>query len=525
MANHPRFLNLFDRSQTPSTSELQASESVTLPKTEWTILLGIAAIIALIHMATNGRYGFHRDELQFLSEAKHLDWGTVAFPPFTPLMERIGLELFGLSMVGLRLFSVLSQAAVIVLTGLMARELGGGRLAQFTAALSMALAPMALFNGTEFQYGTFDYLWWALVALFTIRLLRTENPRWWLAIGAAIGMGLETKYTILFVTFALLCGLVFNPARRLLWNRWFALGVAIALVIFLPNLLWQIHHDFISYQFLHSIHLRDIRLGRGDRLTFLQKQFLMCANLFAAPLWIGGLVCYLRSPRYRPLAWMYLIPAAYFISVQGVFYYLAPAYPMLIAMGAFEGEQWVARLSKLWRWVVKIFFFQGILCYGCAMGAAIVPLADSGPLMRNALDKNDALREEIGWTELVRTVAAIRDSLTADEQAHLGIVVGNYGEAGAIEMLGAAYQLPPPISSVNSFWYRGYPTPAPTTIILLGNSRERADELFTNCRLAGQNGNPAVVKNEESEWHPDIFVCGPPRLPWQELWRKVRDFG
>ena len=144
------------------------------PKAEWAILLCIAAIITLLHMATNGRYGFHRDELQFLSEAKHLDWGTVAFPPFTPLMERIGLELFGLSMVGLRLFSVLSQAAVIVLTGLMARELGGGRLAQFTAALSMALAPMALFNGTEFQYGTFDYLWWALVALFTIRLLRTR---------------------------------------------------------------------------------------------------------------------------------------------------------------------------------------------------------------------------------------------------------------------------------------------------------------------------------------------------------------
>lgn len=174
---------------------------------------------------------------------------------------------------------------------------------------------------------------------------------------------------------------------------------------------------------------------------------------------------------------------------------------------------------------MKIFFFQGIIIAGFAVGAAILPLADSGPLMRYALEKNDALREEIGWPELVRTVAGIRDSLPADERAHLGIVVGNYGEAGAIEMLGAAYQLPSPISTVNSFWYRGYPTPPPTTIILLGNSRERADELFTNCRLAGQNGNPAVVKNEESEWHPDIFVCGPPRLPWQELWRKVRDFG
>jgi hypothetical protein len=495
------------------------------PKAEWAILLGIAALIALIHMATNGRYGFHRDELQFLSEAKHLDWGTVAFPPFTPFVERISLELFGLSMVGLRLFSVLSQAAVIVLTGLMARELGGGRLAQFTAALSIALAPMALFNGAEFQYGTFDYLWWALVALFTLRLLRTENPRWWLAIGAAIGMGLETKYTILFLTFALLCGLLFSPARRLLGNRWFAGGVVLALLIFLPNLLWQIHHDFISYHFLQSIHIRDVRWGRGDRLAFFFKQFFLCTTIYSAPLWIAGLVCYLRNSRYRPLAWMYLIPAAYFLSVQGAFYYLAPAYPMLIAMGGAGGERWVERLSKVWRWVVEIFFFQGIVIAGIAVGAAVLPLAGSGPLMRYALDKNDALREEIGWPELVRTVAAIRDSLPPEQQANLGIAVGNYGEAGAIEMFGPAYHLPPPISTVNSFWYRGYPTPPPTTIILLGNSRKRADELFTNCRLAGRNGDPAVVKNEESEWHPDIFVCGPPRTSWQELWRKVRDFG
>ena len=146
-------------------------------KTEWPILFGIAAAIVLVHIATNGRYGFHRDELQFLSDARHLDWGFVSYPPLTPFFEHISLGLFGLSMVGLRLFSVLAQAAAIVVTGLMARELGGGRLAQFTAALAVALSPLPLFEGTEFQYSTFDYLWWVLVAYFTIRLLRTENPR------------------------------------------------------------------------------------------------------------------------------------------------------------------------------------------------------------------------------------------------------------------------------------------------------------------------------------------------------------
>jgi hypothetical protein len=492
-------------------------------RSEWAILLGIAAMITLVHLATNGRYGFHRDELQFLSDARHLDWGFVAYPPLTPFVERIGLELFGLSMVGLRLFSVLAQAAAIVVTGLMARELGGGRLAQGTAALAVALSPLPLFEGTEFQYGTFDYLWWVLVAYFTVRLLKTENPRWWLVIGALIGVGLMTKYTICFLVLALLCGFLLTRARCLLLSWWLLGGAAIALLIFMPNLWWQVRHAFISYHFLQSIHVRDMEEGRGNQFIF--KQFFVCTNLYAAPLWMGGLLCLLRSPRYRPLAWMYLLPLAYFLAVKGNFYYMAPAYPMLIAMGAAEGERWVERLSKLWRWVVKIFFFQGIAvsgAYGCAL---VLPLASSGPLMHFALNNNDALREEIGWPELVRTVAAIRDSLSPEQRAHLGIAAGNYGEAGAIEMLGPAYQLPPPISTVNSFWYRGYPTPPPTTIILLGNSRERADELFTNCRLAGQNGNPNLVRNEESVDHPDIFVCGPPRIPWQELWRKVRDFG
>src|SRR5271154_5953451 len=156
-------------------------------------LVGIALVVAVIHLLTNSRYGIHRDELQFLSDARHLDWGFVPYPPFTPLVEHISLSIFGLSLVGLRLFSGLAQATAIVFTGLMARELGGGRLAQITAAIAIALSPLPMFEGTEFQYTTFDYLWWTLIAYFVIRLLKTENPRWWLAIGAAVGAGFETK--------------------------------------------------------------------------------------------------------------------------------------------------------------------------------------------------------------------------------------------------------------------------------------------------------------------------------------------
>jgi hypothetical protein len=492
-------------------------------RTDTLLLVGIAATIAVVHLLTNNRYGFHRDELQVLSDARHLDWGFVPYPPFTPLVERVGLSIFGVSMLGLRLFSVIAQAVAVVVTGLMARELGGGRLAQVTAALAVALSALPLFEGTEFQYTTFDYLWWVLIAYFVIRLLKTENPRWWLAIGAVMGIGFETKYTMAFYASGIMGGLLLTRARRYFLSGWFWAGMALALVIFLPNLIWQMRHDFISLHFLGHIHKRDVGQGRAD--GFFRTQFRICTNTFAAPLWIAGLLGYLWDRRYRLLAWMYLIPLALFVVGKGRGYYLAAAYPMLMAMGAVMGERWVSSLSKVPRRAVEAVFFTALVADGLYMGAMIFPLASSGPLMRFALESNGDLREEIGWDELVKTVAGIRDSLPPEQQQDLGIAVRNYGEQGAIEILGAAYHLPPPISGTNSSWLRGYPTPTPSTIIVMGQSRKEADRLFTDCRLAGHNGNSLGVKNEESEDHPDIFVCGAPRLAWPEFWKEYQGYG
>ena len=486
-------------------------------------VLSVAAAVMLLHLATNSRYGFHRDELQFLSDARHLDWGFVAYPPMTPFLERIGLALFGLSLTGLRLFSVIAQAAVIVLSGLMARELGGGRVAQFTAALAVGLSPLPLFEGTEFQYTTFDNLWWVLIAYFTIRLITSENPRWWLPIGAAVGLGLLTKYTIVFFVAGLLAGVVLTRARRFLRSGYFWAGIALALVIFLPNLFWQFNHGFISYHFLQQIHVRDVGEGRAN--GFLRDQFLICVNLFAIPLFVAGLVAFLRNPRYRMLAWLYLVPVTLFFLAKGRAYYVAAAYPMLLAMGSVAGERWLQSLPRWASRTIKSVFFAGLALCGAFLCALIVPLQSTGPLRDFAFAHNEDLREENGWPEMVSTVATIRDSLPAAQQANLGILVGNYGEQGAIELLGPAYHLPLPISVTNSAWLRGYPSSPPTTLIVLGFSRQAADRAFTGCRLAGHNGNSYGIKNEESEFHPDIFVCGPPRMPWPVFWRDYQSFG
>ena len=487
------------------------------------ILFAIAGAVGLVHVLTNNRYGLHRDELQTLSDALHMDWGFVAYPPFTPFVERISMGIFGHWLVGLRMASVIAQAALVVMTGLMARELGGERLAQFTAALAAALAPLSLFEGTEFQYTTFDNLWWVLIAYFVIRLLKSDDPRWCLAIGATAGVGLMTKYTMGFFLAGVVGGMILTQARRFFLSGWFWSGIALAFVICLPNLLWQVRHDFISYHFLHHIHVRDVAQGRAE--GFVREQFRICTNLFAAPLWIGGLICFLRDRRYRMLAWMYFIPLILFMVSKARFYYLGAAYPMLLAMGSAAGEQWVAKLARGWRWAVEGALFAGIAACAMYFGAVIIPWASSGPLKEFALKNNGDLREEIGWDELVKAVAGVRDALPAEQQSNVGVLVGNYGEMGAIEILGPAYGLPRPISLTNSGWLRGYPTPQPSTLIVVGWSRRQVDEAFTACRLAGHNSNAQGVKNEESEDHPDIFVCGGPQQAWPEFWKKNQRFG
>jgi hypothetical protein len=486
-------------------------------------VLVIALLFGVAHMLTNGQYGFHRDEWQFLSDAQHLDWGFVPYPPLTAALEHLGLKMFGLSLVGLRLFSVLAQVLVIIASGLMARDLGGGRLAQTFAAIAVALSPLPMFQATEFQYSSFDLLWWVLVAWSVIRLLRDDEPRWWVAVGLFAGLGLQTKYSMAFELTGVLAGVLLTDARRYVTHRWFWAGGAVALLVFAPNLVWLIRHDFVSYHFLQGIHARDVHQGRAD--GYLRDQFLLNANLFAAPVWLVGLFGFFKDRRYRMLAWMYVVPLLLFLFAQGRFYYICGAYPMLLAMGSVKSEQWLRTLRPAWRAGIATLAFAGVFAIGIYATLRIVPIASSGPLRDFALKNNGDLREEIGWDELVAQVASIRDALPAEQQANVAIAVGNYGEYGAIALLGQRYRLPVPITTINSGWLRGYPQTPPTTFIVLGSSQKRADELFHDCHLAGHSTNAWNVANEETLDHPDIFVCGPTRKPLSELWKHGPEFG
>ena len=487
------------------------------------LLLALAALTVLVHALVGGRYGFHRDELATLDDARHLAWGYVAYPPVTPFFGWLSLHVFGTSLSGFRFFASLAGGVAIVLTGLMARELGGGRWAQLFAAC--AVAPMVIATGTLMQYVSFDYLAWVAVAFFMARLCRTNDARWWLAVGVAVGFGMLSKYSMVFLVAGIAVGVIGGELRAHLCSKWLWLGAILAILIFLPNLFWQWRHDFISLQFLQHIHARDVRIGRTK--DFLPDQLTL--TFFALPVALCGLFFYFSNyggRQFRALGMMFVVPFALFVLGKGRGYYMAAGYPILYAGGAVLLAAWLTHLERPWRMATGAIGWAALAANIILFGALFLPIAPvNSPWWHRMAATNDDVKEEIGWQELAETVRQIRDTLPPEDRARVRILASNYGEAGAINLYGPALGLPPVICPVNSFWERGYGDPPPEVLIVLGSSREDLKDKFDSCELVGHITNREGVPNEETTRHPDIFLCRHLRGDWRAMWAKARRFG
>jgi 4-amino-4-deoxy-L-arabinose transferase-like glycosyltransferase len=490
------------------------------------ILLALARI--LLQVFTNGQYGFHQDELVTLdAAAHHLAWGYVAWPPVTPFLARVALILFGPSLIGLRSFAVLAEGIVMLLVGLMVRDLGGGRWAQIIGAVAVATTPNSIIQGGLFQYETFDYLCWVLLAFTVVRLLKTENPRWWLAIGAAIGLGMMTKYTIAFSVAGLMVGVLATHNRRYLKSRWLWAGALLALLIWLPNLLWQFQNHWISLYFLASIHARDVQSGEAS--AYLIDQILFNLNPVMLLLVVAGLYTFLftqAGQRYRILGWMYLVPFVLLLLAHGNGYYVASAYPMLAAGGA---VWWEARLNHMasqrrarsWRWATWIV----LSAFAVLFAATELPVAPLGSAWWDAVNRsNPELKAEVGWPGLVQQVARVYNSLPASEKAHAAILAASSGEIGSIDLYGPAYGLPMVISGFDSYWSYGYGNPPPQTLIVLGFSADLLAN-FQDCAFIAPITMPFNIQNEETINYRAIYLCHNLRQPWPEFWQHFQYFG
>jgi len=387
------------------------------------------------------------------------------------------------------------------------------------------------------------------------------DARWWVGVGAGIGLGMMAKYTMAFLAAGVVAGVLLTDARRFLKSKWLWMGTGLAVLLVLPNLAWQMQRNFVSLEFLRFLHERDVRTGVTD--WFLAGQLEL--TLLAFPLTVAGLWFYFvadEGRRYRVVGWMYAVPLALFLLMRGRDYYLAPAYPMLYAAGAVWVEKkwrviWKPVLPKEakiraaqeqkadssgkpgprndklgdgWRWVevrrmVRVVIGVALAVDVAIAGAVALPLAPiNSAWWKFAVKVDGVFPEELGWPEFVGTVAQVRDRLPVNERERLGILAGNYGEVGAVNLYGQRYGLPRAISGVNSSWERGYGNPAPETVIVVGFTREFLEKHFASCELSARTWNRWGVANEETVENPDIFVCRGVKGGWEEIWKKIKGF-
>ena len=500
---------------------MRSATSTASLRSDTAFLSAFAALLLIAHFVIGNGYGFHRDELQFLDSARHLQWGFVAYPPLTAFCGRVAIQLFGISPQAFRLPAAVVNAISLVLSGLIARELGGRRPAQLIALF--ASLPVTLAFSSVLQYNTFDLLAWNLIVFCTTRVLRTGDDRWWAGVGMGVGIGVLSKYSIAFPVLSLMVALVVLPSQRHhLRSRSFWFGALLAALIAAPNLLWLSRHHLITLQMESFIHARDIRLGRAQGYYTDQLKFTM----LGLPLALAGLIWLWRSPRFRLLSTFYLGPFLLFALAKGRGYYLLPAYTVLYAAGAVALERLLAAYGRAVRVTTRAVVLTAMLVDAAVVCWPSLPISRVGsPGWNWQMSNNYDMADEVGWPELVAEVAAVRDTLPLPERGHLAVLANNYGEAGALALYGGQYNLPTPISSVNVFHARGYGPYAPETVIVLGSNLEDQNENFENCSVVAQVHLPYGVRNEESRDHPDILICKRLRLPWPTAWSRSQAFG
>jgi 4-amino-4-deoxy-L-arabinose transferase and related glycosyltransferases of PMT family len=480
-----------------------------------------------VHLFFSGRYGFHRDELLSYNNALHLDWCYVVYPPMTAWLARVELLVFGTSLVGFRFLPAVAVGLISVLAGLMARAMGGGKRSMLMAAIATGVAGPISFGGTFFSYMTFDQLCWVAVAWAVTCLLASSDPRWWIAIGAGIGLGLLTKYTILFFAAGLLVGMLLTRNRRYFRSEWFWCGVLLVIALASPVIIWQFQHNFVALAWMQSIHARDVSMGRTD--YFIPSQFWRVISPLTVPLLCAGLWLLFATERGKPfrlLAWMYVVPLVLFAIAKGRDYYMAAAYPMLLAAGSVWGESWL--VTKTPRTQVAVNRTVWILLVIAAVNTFVVtvPIAPVASAWWRYADRmNDCFNAELGWPEMVNSIAQVRDSLPPEERDGVGVLAGDEGEAGAVNMYGRSYGLPEAISGMNSNWLRGYGNAPPQAVIAVGFKEDDLQEIFASCQPAAQLTNPYGIVNSSLGDRPVIYVCRNIRKPWPEFWKTFQYFG
>ena len=485
-----------------------------------------------LQIAFHGSYNYFRDELYYIACSDHLAFGYVDQPPLCVAILWVTRHLLGDSLYAIRFLPALAGAAVVYLAALMTRKLGGGPFAQALASLAVVAAPVLIGQGKFFTMNPFDVLFWALAGYLVIVILTDDRPKLWILFGVVVGLGLLNKYSMGFMVIGLVAGLLLTQQRKQLATKWFWIGAVIAVVLFLPHVIWEVSNGYPSLEFMRNASQhKNVSLGVLD---FFKGQLLEM-NFVNTPLWLSGVVFFFiyRDGRYRSLAWMYPVVFVIMIAGNAKTYYLGAIYPPFLAGGAIVFERWFQNLR--WRWLKPIYVGLLIVFAAITLPFAIPVLPVEQFVQYEKLlgqtpraDERTAVAElpqyyadQFGWEEFVATVATVYKELTPEEQADCFIYVRNYGEAGAIDFFGKRYGLPPAQCGHNNYWMWGPGNRTGNIAIIVGGSRTLQDNLndlnrrYAHVELAGTTYSKYAMPFENGRL---IFICKGMNTTFQNLW-------
>jgi len=504
----------------------------------WPWAYVIALVYFTLHLVTSTRYGYFRDALYYLACSEHLAFGYVDQPPVIAVLGWINRHTIGTSLPALLFWPALAGALRVMLIAAFARELGARRFGIVLAAALAATPGVWWVIDHQFAMNAFEPLIWGGLAFVILRIIKTANTKLWLVFGAIAGVGLQTKYSVIIFASALILGVLLTRQRRILFNPWILAGGAIAFLIVLPNLIWNIQHNWPFVELMRNIRAtgKDVVLSPG---MYLRQQILMM-NPVSFPFWFSGLLFYFFSrdaKPYRAFGWAFAITIAFFAITHGKDYYSAAAYAIVLAAGAVAAERLLQtstrpKLKALLRTACFAWLVLGV----APLLPLVLPLLPIDTFLRYQshlpfeLPKTERsfigetlpqyYADEFPWRGLVAEVARVYHSLPPEEQQRTAIYGTNYGQAAAVDFFGPQYKLPKAISGHQNYFLWGPRHYTGDIMILMGETETEARKHFESVAVAATLNNPYAYRYENRP----ILLCR--RLKWdlQTGWPRVKNW-
>ncbi len=491
----------------------------------------LAAAALLVHMAFNRRFGYFRDELYYAACGQHFAWGYVDHAPLAPWLAQLTRIFVGDSLPALRLLPALAAVAKIFLAAWVARELGGGKIAEFLAGLAVLCAPIYLTFDNLFTMNAFEPAFWMACAAIVVRILNGGDRRLWLLFGFVAGVGILNKHSMLFFGSGIAVGLLLTAARCEYSHRWIWIAAAISFFLFLPNLRWEIQHGWPTIALLRSV--SGTKYVDVSAWEYIWQQSLL-TNPIATPLWLAGLWYLLRDSvgkKYAVLGWAYVVVLVEMILLHGKIYYLAPAYIMLFAAGATWIESRLLAITGRW----LPYVIAATLLVGAAVAAPLaMPILSANATIKYSRfwdvkavhvenvpqgDLPQLFGDMFGWQEQVSSVASVYNNLPAADRHHAALLAHNYGEASAIDYFGPRYGLPRAISGHNQYGLWGPRDYTGDVVVAIGFTEARLQESFVEVVPSAQL-SPRYAIPEETNL--TVYVCRGPKESLQSSWSQWR---